>query len=97
MYDQHFEMEKSKTQAAKDKIVEIWNKAKEEKRALTEEENKQIQNLQDVFNEQAVLRHGGKQSRTEVILNNLKNSKERMNADMLIDAVKKSIKPMIKQ
>lgn len=89
MYDQHFEMEKSKTQAAKDKIVEIWNKAKEEKRALTEDENKQIQNLQDVFNEQAVRAMAENKAEQEVILNNLKNSKERMNADMLSDAVKK--------
>ncbi|MGX5634671.1 hypothetical protein ACWKTQ_33320, partial [Bacillus thuringiensis] len=89
MYDQHFEMEKSKTQAAKDKIVEIWNKAKEEKRALMAEENKQIQNLQDVFNEQAVRAMAENKAEQEVILNNLKNSKERMNADMLGDAVKK--------
>ncbi|PGS64232.1 phage tail tape measure protein, partial [Bacillus cereus] len=77
-------------QAAKDKIVEIWNKAKEEKRALTVDENKQIQNLQDVFNQQAIRAMAENKAEQEVILNNLKNSKERMNAEMLSDAVKKN-------
>ncbi|MGR5966284.1 hypothetical protein ACT7DB_27570 [Bacillus cereus] len=76
MYDQHFEAEKAKTQAAKDKIVEIWNKAKEEKRALTADENKQIQNLQDVFNQQAIRAMAENKAEQEVILNNLKNSRE---------------------
>ncbi|MGR5963936.1 hypothetical protein ACT7DB_04935 [Bacillus cereus] len=67
---------KAKTQAAKDKIVEIWNKAKEEKRALTADENKQIQNLQDVFNQQAIRAMAENKAEQEVILNNLKNSRE---------------------
>ncbi|MEF8682065.1 UNVERIFIED_CONTAM: hypothetical protein ORM23_18520, partial [Bacillus cereus] len=85
----HYEMEKAKTQAANDKIVEIWNRAKEEKRALTADENKQIQGLREVADQQAISALTKNKTEQEVIMNNLKNSKERVTAEMLSDAVTK--------
>ncbi|KIU76086.1 hypothetical protein C797_02059 [Bacillus thuringiensis Sbt003] len=89
MYTDHYEMEKAKTQAANDKIVEIWNAAKEEKRALTADENKQIQGLREVADQQAISALTKNKTEQEVIMNNLKNSKERVTAEMLSDAVTK--------
>ncbi|WP_218939092.1 phage tail tape measure protein, partial [Bacillus thuringiensis] len=89
MYTDHYEMEKAKTQAANDKIVEIWNTAKEEKRALTADENKQIQGLREVADQQAISALTKNKTEQEVIMNNLKNSKERVTAEMLSDAVTK--------
>ncbi|MFK4468480.1 phage tail tape measure protein [Bacillus sp. RC252] len=89
MYTDHYEMEKAKTQVANDKIVEIWNRAKEEKRALTADENKQIQGLREVADQQAISALSKNKTEQEVIMNNLKNSKERVTAEMLSDAVTK--------
>lgn len=89
MYNSHYELQKGKAEAARQQIVDIWNRAKEEKRGITQQENEQIQKLQDVFNEQAVQAMAENKAEQEVILNNLKQSKERMNAEMLSDAVKK--------
>lgn len=89
MYNSHYELQKGKAEAAKQQILDIWNRAKEEKRGITQQENEQIQSLQDVFNEEAIRSMSENKAEQEVILNNLKQSKERMNAEMLSDAVKK--------
>ncbi|BAR85790.1 phage tail tape measure protein [Bacillus thuringiensis] len=89
MYNKHYELQKGKAEAARQQILDIWNKAKDEKRSITQQENEQIQKLQEVFNEQAIQAMSENKAEQEVILNNLKQSKERMNAEMLSDAVKK--------
>ncbi|WP_257150284.1 hypothetical protein, partial [Bacillus cereus] len=66
----------------------ILNKAKEEKRALTTDEYNQLIKLQGNYESEAVKSLSNNKTEQEVILQNLKDSKGRMNAEMASDAIK---------
>jgi|AKZA01.1.fsa_nt_gi phage tail tape measure protein, TP901 family, core region len=85
----HFDFREKTTQQAMDEIHQILETAKNEQRALTNEENEKIQALNEVHQKEAINLAAEDAREQELILRNLANSKERINAEMLSDAVTK--------
>ncbi|MEX3713656.1 phage tail tape measure protein [Cytobacillus horneckiae] len=89
MYDEHYKTQLDKQMERDQRVKEIMETARQEKRALTDAEHKELLSLQEQYQDAGVEALAANKIEQEVILNNLKNSKERINADMLSDAVKK--------
>ncbi|PFB88881.1 phage tail tape measure protein [Bacillus thuringiensis] len=85
---QHYESQKAVAQNAQNQINDILRKASSEKRNLTVDEYNKLLNLQGTYESEAVKSLSKNKTEQEVILQNLKDSKGRMNAEMASDAIK---------
>ena len=87
--EEHNASEIKSAQEKEKRAIEIIETAAKEKRALTEKERTELLSIQDNYQSQAVKSLASNKAEQEVILNNLKTYKERVNAEQLADAVKK--------
>lgn len=85
----HFAFREKTTSQSMKEIHQILETAKKEQRALTNEENEKIQSLNEEHQKEAIRLAAENEREQEIILRNLANSKERINAEMLSDAVTK--------
>lgn len=85
----HFDVRKKITDQAFSEIHEIMERAKQEQRSLTKEENEKIQALNESAQKESIKLASQDAAEQELILRNLERNKERINADMLSDAVTK--------
>lgn len=74
------------------RIAEILNKAKEEKRAITESEQQEINFIQEKMTENAVEYLTENEREQKVILENLKNEASKITADQAAEVVRNSLK-----
>lgn len=85
----HYNEKIQATENAKKRIVEIYDAAKNENRGITESEHKEIKDLLDTFNRQSIEAMSRNKVEQELLLSNLKESKGRINAEMVSDTIKK--------
>ncbi|MCM3536601.1 peptidoglycan DD-metalloendopeptidase family protein [Priestia endophytica] len=85
------EQKKAKVQAYEDRIKEIMNKAKEEKRAITDKEYQEIQSIQEKMRTSAVTTMSKSKQEQTIILGQLKNEASKLSAEQAANVVKKSL------
>ncbi|MGX5564162.1 phage tail tape measure protein, partial [Bacillus thuringiensis] len=85
----HYDEKIQATENAKNRIAEIYNKAKNENRSVTAAEHQEVMGLLNTFNQKSIEAMAKNKVEQEVILSNLKESKGRINAEMASDTIKK--------